>query len=351
MIVVRPRSLGALKSMTTSPRTFALALALACLSACEYPIRVLTTQDASAVDAGAVDAGAHDAGPRDAGPSDAGTDPLAEGARSLARAQCERARECSPAGFRLAFLHGMEQCLRNRAALHLDRFRRGLAPRDLAGCIEQVRANACEGVPWDGVGVCHPPPGDAELGEPCRTDHDCGYDELGYRMHCSYSDEDACVPMGVCRARVGEGCLGSEECDWERGEACLGDERTCVVPVIVGIGEACGGARLCDVLARCVAGTCEARPREGEPCDLSFEGRCVGGDTVCDEGVCRTMRADEVALEGEPCEAGQACAGAAGACPVDGRCPSTCDWLSCSEGAGEVCTEGGTCEYESPCAP
>lgn len=152
------------------------------------------------------------------------------------------------------------------------------------------------------VGECRFIPGPAAEGEPCDPGSEC--------VAGTFCDFVA----GICARlpEAGQSCSASFEC--ADGSICDGE--ICVARGDVGAeceyDGACTPENYCSP-----AGTCAARAKRGEPCDMEAGDRsCLEGDTICYEGECVRLLAP-----------GEACGDFARPCVAYAHC------------ANDVCTE------------
>ncbi len=192
-----------------------------------------------------------------------------------------------------------------------------------------------------GAGTCAPL---GEDGAPCVGASDCAVGLVCDGAHCGPGPSDC--TSAACGSHT----------------AC-GGPRACAPRVA--IGGACVEDRSCVATAYCDAGSCVARPTEGQAC---ARGTVCAPGLGCDGdgGSCRPLPALDA-----PCafgELGPTCADGL-ACRDDGTCgPLPTEGMTCAAGtmcapglgcdftpAGSVCIvpriEGGACESDRSCAP
>jgi hypothetical protein len=173
----------------------------------------------------------------------------------------------------------------------------GLGPLPISTCTAPLK----EGAPCDRSNP---------LAAPCVTGLVCATrGDEPQRCRGPVDVGQTCDPQGVTAPLCQD--LGSRL-------FCDGTSRTCKTTTVVIHGAACGDANVCSGQDRCVAGSCEFRPRHGESCtvdaagDPCFESRCTQGLCVqparlgerCDAG-CPGLDCVSGLCGKGPCDAGE----------------------------------------------
>lgn len=146
----------------------------------------------------------------------------------------------------------------------------GVSLTTLEACAAQESGTNCFDVNSSRAGLTCQIQGTKAIGEPCMEDSQC---ESSF---CPGPDR-ACA---VCKIVPGLG----DPCDQGRcgnGLVC-GASNTCVNTAA--IGASCNASAICEV-GNCVAGTCQARQGSGAPCDTTLRCNSAQGLT-CSSGKC-----------------------------------------------------------------
>jgi hypothetical protein len=228
---------------------------------------------------------------------------------SSGAAICARAEECSPFWFG-QFYTSVATCRAVFTAACADRYVGTGAAPSIADCSAKIASLTCEELldpvvvttldPAVMIASCPVTPGAFALGASCLRDGDCS------TGHCAAGKGDACgtcdtPPAPRALRQLGEECTDSYGC---ASLTCAGGQ--CVESAK--LGEPCGEARACDLLAGLTCGS-DSRCRPfgvapvGHPCS---EGYCETGSacdltTNADDWTCKPRPTAGV---GEPCTAG-----------------------------------------------
>jgi hypothetical protein len=279
---------------------------------------------------------------------------------------CGRYAECA---FELVWLYGSrERCASAlRAVCEHDEALEGTG--DLASARVACATDWAGGCHWatEPFASCVPPSGSRAVGEPCRSDLQCGEgvaaDGRTLRLRCfrDTTHEPACdsgscqLPLPEGAGHCGEDTIDRDRCD--EGLACAGHPTRLCMPVPPGRadGEACtglGAVSDCETGLVCgTAGVCEPARTNGASCDPDLYGHCAGPYVYECDPTTRTCTAIPRALDGEACADGGPSCSRASEC-VMGRCEPGTELPS----LGTPCGPGGACGgrwacVDGACAP
>jgi len=326
-------------------------LAMACAASPDSSTQPRTSQGGDSA-GGASDAGTGGDGGDSAGAAGQAPEPipLAEVARPMLEAQCERLTRCGqaiqyeqvPGGCVAAQLAEWEAAF-DGIRDEIEQGRVVYDPAAAPACIEARRTARCDGPVFPDA-CAAAIDGTRDVGEPCEQ---------------------------------GVECVGGSFCEGCPGKCTPGAK----------LEEACGDGQWCESGLRCAEGRCVALRLEGESCD--FEGAwCASGDVCLDytaetDGVCQSVRAAKLGEEcgwerGLFCETGSACVeserneggtrqmcikrsrsggtcwrGIQDSCPAGEYCPISSEPLTAKcrplSQAGERCPESNACAPGSRC--
>jgi hypothetical protein len=189
-----------------------------------------------------------------------------------------------------------------------------LSPEGVAGCINHLRAVACDDQPEDldgpcgemwvgqqevgsacglgiesmvcddastcvlGLDLCGTCQSVVPAGAPCFDGDRCPHDHTCMDDAGTPEEIDVCTPRG----RPGDRCSDNRPC--ALGLSC--DRRVCTARPVVGLGQPCGAEASCAYGSACVGSVCSLQVDLGASCDATRP--CRSG--TCASGVCEALR-------------------------------------------------------------